>query len=351
MTQQTIPVTPGITTTVNVQLATGATLYNTDSVNAVWVSTTPGVSPESGIRISPLGSLQWTTDKASCYACLDVGVTQVVNLTVSTDTQNPVNPTDVATATATALLAQGIPNVLTGDIIYNGQLAGTGWGAGQFSVVPKVFGTPTDYMDFTKYASVMLAIYVQDACLLTLQWSDVNAGGTIFTSQPYVITHAPATIYLAQTVKARNLTIQFSLPQLPNPGLQVYASNRVIPDGVTQSDVGYNSSIALTAWGASQQVEFGKAFASKGGTHGIRISSSYAPAVVKGFFGYRYIDELGNSFVNFVTSTHIAVTGPNGETEVFMNTVLPPGILTLLWQNSVTANTYEIKATITAGGN
>jgi hypothetical protein len=351
MTQQTIPVTPNTVTTVNVALQVNATLYNTDTVNAVWVASTPGVSPGTGIRIGPLGSLQWTTDKAPCYACTDTGVTTSIPITVSTDTANPVNPADVATATALALLNGGIPNVLTGDIIYNGQLQGTGWGAGQFSVVPKVFGTPTDYMDFTKYASVMLAIYVQNPCLLTLQWSDVNAGGTIFTSQPYVITHAPATIYLAQTVKARNLTLQFSLTQFPNPGLQVYASNRTIPDGVTQSDVGYNSSIALTAWGVSQQVEFGKAFASKGGTHGIRISSSFAPAVVKGFFGYRYIDESGNAFVNFVTSTHIAVTGPNGETEIFMNTVLPPGILTLLWQNSITGNTYEIKATITAGGN
>lgn len=350
MTQQTIPVTPNVVTTVNVQLQVNATLYNTDTVNAVWVATTPGVSPGTGIRIGPLGSLQWTTDKAPCYACLDTGVTVAVPITVSTDTANPVNPADVATATATALLNQGIPNVLTGDIIYNDSLTGTTWGAGEFAVIPKLQITPTDYMDFTRYASVMLAVYVQDACLLTLQWSDVNAGGTIFTSQPYVITHAPATIYIAQTVKARNLTLQFSKTQFPSPGLQVYASNRVIPDGMTQCDVGYNSTIAARAWGVSEQVDFGKAFASKGGLHGLRLSSSFAPAVVKGFFGYRYIDESGNSFVNFVTSTHIAVTGPNGETEVFMNTILPPGILTLLWQNSTTANTYEIKATITAGG-
>lgn len=351
MTQQIIHVTPNVVTTVNVQLAVGATLYNTDTVNAVWVANNPGVSPTSGIRIGPLGSLQWTTDKAPCYACLDTGVNVAVPITVSTDTANPVNPADVATATATALLNQGIPNVLTGEMIYGDQLPMSAVTYGDYCTVPITFADSGVYMNLSGYASVMLAIYVQTACLVTVEWSDVDAGGSIYTSQPYVMTHTGgAYLYIAQNVKSKNLNIRFSVTQASNPYLFMFASNRVLSDGVTQYDAGYNSTIPNRVWGVTEQVNFSGKFESKGGLHGIRLSSSFGLAVCKGFFGYRYVDAQGVSFVNFITSTHAAVAGPNAETEIFANVILPPGVLTLLWQNSTTGNTYEIKATITAGG-
>lgn len=113
MSGSVIPVNPGLSPT---QL-TGTTnpnftLYNLDPVNAIWVADSRSVSPGNGMRLGPLANMLWTKEEGDAYACVDTGVLTTVRVNISDDVENVNSPVDVATATATALLAQGIPNVL-----------------------------------------------------------------------------------------------------------------------------------------------------------------------------------------------------------------------------------------------
>lgn len=118
MTGITVPVTPGPTPTQlsGAPLPSGAIVYNNDSVNAVWVSSSRNMSPGNGILLGPFATATWATGK-QCFACVDVGVTSDVLVTFTDDVTQIDNPDAVATAVALALLKQGIPNVLLYDLI------------------------------------------------------------------------------------------------------------------------------------------------------------------------------------------------------------------------------------------
>jgi hypothetical protein len=152
MPEQTIIIAPGNRTTLSLHMPNGTTIYNQDSNNAIWVGSNASLVAGQGMRIGPKGSLQWTTDNAQCFAVVDTGVASNVTVLISDNVQNLVNPVDVAAATAAQLLATGIPNVLTGTLLFDGQI-GAGFSSkilsginGYASLTIKVTSTATAQM-------------------------------------------------------------------------------------------------------------------------------------------------------------------------------------------------------------
>lgn len=97
-------------------LADGTIIKNTDSLNSVWVSNNNSVTPGNGVEIGPLATANWGKN-GLCFAVVDTGVTTAIILQVSNDVTSLDDPVAIASATAAALLAGGIPNVLVSTVI------------------------------------------------------------------------------------------------------------------------------------------------------------------------------------------------------------------------------------------
>lgn len=119
MSGSVVPIKPGPAVQISGSNVTDTTLYNMSTTGAIWVGNSPSVSPNNGMRIGPLGTAHWAKDAGLAYACVDTGILTTINLNISNDISNPANPVDVATATATQLLAQGVPNVLVQSTLLN----------------------------------------------------------------------------------------------------------------------------------------------------------------------------------------------------------------------------------------
>ena len=135
------------------QLPAGTLIQNQDTVNAVWISSSPNVSPGNGHRLGSLGSVIWEKTGDS-YACVDTGVSSAVSVIIGKDVSNPVNPVDVATSTALQLAAQGIPNTLLMDTVHYGTLEYLELDVSKYSSLlinlsPVSGGTPTCFVSFT----------------------------------------------------------------------------------------------------------------------------------------------------------------------------------------------------------
>lgn len=119
MSGSTVTVNPGVAQQLTgAPISAGSTIYNQDSNNGVWLSSVQSVSPNNGMFLGALGTLEWT--KGQVWACVDTGVTQPVQLTISDDVSNITNPVELGAAIAAKLLVTGVPNVLTEDTIYFG---------------------------------------------------------------------------------------------------------------------------------------------------------------------------------------------------------------------------------------
>lgn len=110
MSGSTILVKTGAPTQIQgAPLPAGTIIVNNDSVNAVWVAAARSVSPGNGIKVPPLGSVQWSAPaNALAWACVDSGVATGVSLTYSTDANTLNNPVEVGAAVAAQIVASGL---------------------------------------------------------------------------------------------------------------------------------------------------------------------------------------------------------------------------------------------------
>jgi hypothetical protein len=251
------------------------------------------------------------------FAVVDTGVSKPVSLVVSSDVTNVQNPEAIAIATASQLLAQGIPNVLIGKVVYDGFLTGT---AGLPITIP---------VDLSGYASVQVFITgIVNTCLLSYQWLDA------VTLQPYanrnlVISSGGARITFASPVRSPTLAfILSSINGVNPPHVRIYASNRIVADDKVFTDPsGEGVSISsAVAWISGNAYTLSGNYLSPGGLHYARFS---AQAGFKCFWGYNTVD--GN---NVMTTRYIADTGgchtsANGNLDTEIVLAIPAGVLTL----------------------
>lgn len=116
----------------------GATVWNTDLVDDVWVSSERSLVPGQGLRLPAQASCDWTGKQL--FACLDSAATGPVDLQVSNDVVNVSNPVGIAEAIAIA----GIPSTYLLDTLGNTTLAA---------------GLSTPSIDISHYASVIIQLY------------------------------------------------------------------------------------------------------------------------------------------------------------------------------------------------
>jgi hypothetical protein len=102
-------------------LDNGSIIVNRDPTNSVWVDDKPSVVPGAGTLVPALGMVQWRSQRG-IWAVLDAGVTQPVLLMISDEITDYADPEAVAIATATQLLATGVPNVLIEDTLIPGTI-------------------------------------------------------------------------------------------------------------------------------------------------------------------------------------------------------------------------------------
>lgn len=103
----TITVSSSTTPVALGNVAAGSLIINNDSNNVVYLAGSTSVSSVNGIRLGPLGSLSWVLD-SPVYAIGDVANLKPGNIQVSNLADNPINPIDVAVATAIQLNTRGL---------------------------------------------------------------------------------------------------------------------------------------------------------------------------------------------------------------------------------------------------
>jgi hypothetical protein len=86
------------------------------SASKVWVSNNPGMVSGQGVPINTQGNMVKSGD-GPLYAVIDSAATQDAVLTYSSEASQVNDPVAIASATASALLAQGVPNVLTNTLL------------------------------------------------------------------------------------------------------------------------------------------------------------------------------------------------------------------------------------------
>lgn len=323
MTQQSVYVQQGTVTTVHPQLAAGATIYNGDINNAVWVASSPSVSPNAGMRIGPKGSLQWTNNNAPCYAATD-GVS--VTLTVSTDIQNLNNPVDIGVAVATQLLANGIPSVFLGNVISSGNslpVLGGGYGITN--------------LDVSRYASVVVTIRPTLSSQISATCTDDFGGNLGSFDFPVTYAGSPVTFSIPVTGPILSLTSTSA-----TYSYNVYGSNRSVPGPRIMN--GYSQTVQQNftqAFTLGTPAYLTQPFTSNGKPVFLRM---VVTGTGVGKFGYRGFDSAGAiQFFDLIDSA-TGIAGTDGkEIECFVN--LPPGKLQLYFYPTVTA-TYTVVVTL-----
>lgn len=321
MSNQTVSVTPGAAPTlISQSMATGTTIYNQDSVNTVWLGSSPDVSPGNGIPLGPLGNLNWSGN-AGVYAIPDTGVTAPVLLQISGDVSTLDNPVAIGTAVATQLLAQGIPNVLRGEVIYHGSMSGIGF--------------PPEGLDVSGYASVTVLVGIKNVlCNIGYYYQD-NVTGILFGGRNFHITAANPFSFTS-TVLASSLHFTTTNP-VPDI-ITVYASNRPLADKVLSVSTHLSFSQSAT-WGNGQSIQLGS-ITTNGGPIYCRLNVS---GTGKGYLGYYAIDTGTAGSLKLLADTggsHVAANGDGTEQNITL--VLPAGNIALAFY-SVVAATYNVQ--------
>ena len=325
LADQNVSIQPGQVATLSVRLDAGATIQNQDETAAVWVSAAPFVSPGTGTRVGPKGSIQWTTGGAPCYAVPDTGVTKPVSLTVSSDVAMPVNPIDIGTAVATQLLAKGVPNVLLGEEI------------------PYVnLGTP---IDVSRYASLTVRVFVASPCVLFYEYLTDKAGWTVIGSRSFVMAEAG---YLTFTtdVKGPWFILGTNLSNQASNAL-FYGTNRTLGDKVLSTDTALHAAPNI-AWTNGQNTPIANStFVTNGGMHTIRMGVTNNG---RGFLTYKSASASGSIVDGIGIHTGLGVASPNpvtpGIVEVLQNVIFPPGVLTFSFLSYVTG-TFQVVLQVT----
>ena len=335
MSNQTVSVPTGATPTlINTGLNAGSIIYNQDTANTVWVSSNPSIVSGQGIPLGPLGSLTW--NGGVVYAVAGTGVTTGTQLNISSDVGNLDNPVAIGAAVAAQLLATGIPSVLIGKSVFSGVIApmpspGISW------VVPVSIG---------QYASLAMSFQSTVNQSITIAWVDSVTGQTI-SSRRYMLAAYPVDanqLKIETPVKADEMHIFFTDYTAGSVTLQVYASNRALPERIAGTPPYYQGSIAGTAYAAYQSMTFDKAFYSPGGNHTIHLTPNGANAA--GYFGMYGIDVAGAQIGLTIIDSSMGKAGTGTETEINVNVNMPAGYYRLFWQNGGTAQTYSTTVNI-----
>lgn len=155
----------------------GATVWNIDLANSVWISSDTNCQPNYGIELQPQMSVDWIGGQL--FACLDNQDPNAtpVQLEISNDVTNISNPVGIAAAIA----LQGIPNVLLTDIIVP-----------TITLVP---GGSAGTLLLGKYASIEVYAFepsgVGDLSIEVRQALNAGPSGTTTTDQMFLTQVAP----------------------------------------------------------------------------------------------------------------------------------------------------------------
>ena len=312
MSQQSIPVQPNRVTTLNVALPSGATIFNPDPNNAIWVGNNPGIAPNAGMRIGPKGSLTWSSDKQPCYACVDTGVATNVTVNISTDVINVVNPIDVGIAVATALAVQGVPSVLVGDLIYNAAIPAAG---STFVIIP---------VDISRYANLTVLLESSTrANRYTLTYRDSASGVVTYNQQAIdaVGVAAASPITVESTVRGDQLIV-YRTDTVAATWVTIYASNRTVKETVAKNPEPLTVTLSGVAFTAPTKVYFTGSFRSQGGQFYVRMVTT---GTLTGYLGFRYLDTFGAAQTYDILDSDSGHVGPDGK-EVQTMIQLPQGI-------------------------
>lgn len=138
-------------------LERGATVWNRDTQNGVWISSDRNVKVGYGLLLPPQSSCNWTGKQL--FACVDFGVMLPVILQITNDANNLQDPVGIAEAIALV----GVPNVFLCDVL--GSLT-----------LP---ANTSQYFDVHQYASLLLHAQnnvAGQAVSMTILWyADVAA--------------------------------------------------------------------------------------------------------------------------------------------------------------------------------
>lgn len=327
MPSQSFPVRPGPPTPLTGALAEGALISNTDNTASVWVADNPGVAPGNGTRLGPLGSLSWSTP-GPAYACVDTGVIAAVGVSVSTDVATIDNPVDIATATASALALKGIPNVLTGALVY--------------STSTPLINFPA--VDVSGYASVSITINMQGPGYVYYYFQDPS--GLTTTGYRQFSVAAASTVSITATVTGPIMYMGMS-SGIPCTAA-VYASNRVLPatfafGGVATSVSGWADNATFAWVSGTTQAIGNRLLSTNGGLHYARFNLASTGG------GYLKCSDFTNIFPpgqNFtIVDTNAFHAAPSSTLEIQMMIQLPPGLHRILFLPTV-SGTYNVGGVI-----
>lgn len=302
-------ITPGQQTTLLPNLLSGSTIFNNSTTGSVWVSETPSATPGNGYKVGPNGSIQWQIS-GQAYACTDTGVTETIALTISDRIGSPVNPIDVATATAEAVNKKGIPNVLIGEMVYNGGIT-TGAVAYSPWVLP---------VDVDKYASIILAITPTAQTVMEIRWLHEASGAVV---EYRSITYNPAyqqPMFIELPVKSDQLVLAFTAV---NSFVQIraYASNRAMPDAIASTTAPYVGTLNAV-FTAGVTVDFPGQVYSNGKPWFCRM---VVTGTNTGKLVANTLDGAGNALALTLLDTATAPAGIDGKDWTGM-VLLPPGV-------------------------
>lgn len=308
-------------TTISVALDANSTIYNADSVNAVWVSPYPSVAPGIGMRIGPKGSLVWN-NRTACYGVADTGVTSPVPINVSTSISQLTNPIDVATAVAAQLLATGIPSVFVGDLLYNQIITVN---SGSF-VLP-------NFVD--RYASLSIKLISRNRRQRwTVDYYDEPSGVTTYSKdfvQGYYDNGATGMIQLDSVVRGDRLRINWTdTTEVNGIIILVYGSNRQVKEGITQIDTLYGSSLPSQSFSQFTSVTLPDVFYTNGGVANVYIATNSTTAT--GYLEALYLDASGAFTRYTLASVNVAANGPYGESTYQGQITMPAGVYQLAWK-------------------
>jgi hypothetical protein len=298
-------------------LTAHTTLRNTDPNNAVWLSSSPAVTPNNGMKLGPLGSLQWVAN-ALCWGCVDTGVVSDVLLNYSDDVDQVNDPLAIAIATSTELLANGIPNVLIStplltDVTINAGTSSTALPTSQFA---SLIITALDMSSLGRF-------------LLQLDWG----GGIIelLSSVNDPLALAANSRSFVTSVKSSSLTIK-NLSGTDNTKVSVTGTNRVTSDTAHHlTKIGQPRQFSLNNPTNGVAVQFVES--SGAGGIGVNITEYNGPiwfrlasAAIGGLLGMKWLN-LGGTNAELIS--YVATVG-NGQS-FFGPMVMPPNACVTWW--------------------
>lgn len=303
MADQTITIPVSGTTTVSAQLAQGTAISNLSTNQAIWVSSQPNVQVNNGIRIGALGSLQW--NGGPCYAIVESGTTPI-KVSLSSSVQQITNPVDVATA----LSQQGVPNVLTGNII-------TSIGNNQ-------------PFDVSGYASVSGTIDIPAAGYLTIQFFDPTFTVRIF-EKTYQFAAAYSGWLFTIPVHGPQMNLAYNGSGGAGGALNItlYGSNRTLsPESISFHHVYNQRSGSLSA----TTYTLGPPVATNGGLSSFNIRTTPQAITAGAVIGYQYYDFSNFALPGQVNVMQLANTkqmpqDDAGNYSIFVEAVIPPGVI------------------------